>query len=58
MENDHSDLKNPSILEEMENIIEWVDQHPNARLQLFLIILEKAVSAIPVGLKCETRHSC
>lgn len=30
-ENDHSDLKNRFTLEEMENIIEWVDEHPNAR---------------------------
>jgi hypothetical protein len=30
-ENEHSDIKNPFTLEEMENIIEWVDQHPNAR---------------------------
>ncbi|CAF0878160.1 unnamed protein product [Rotaria sordida] len=30
-ETDHSDLKNRFTLEEMENIIEWVDEHPNAR---------------------------
>ncbi|CAF4695712.1 unnamed protein product, partial [Rotaria sp. Silwood2] len=30
-ENEHSDIKNRFTLEEMENIIEWVDQHPNAR---------------------------
>ena len=30
-ENNHSSLQNPFTLEEMENIIEWVDQHPNAR---------------------------
>ncbi|CAF1299200.1 unnamed protein product [Rotaria sordida] len=30
-ETDHSDLKNRLTLEEMENIIEWVDEHPNAR---------------------------
>ncbi|CAF2897702.1 unnamed protein product [Rotaria sp. Silwood2] len=30
-ENDHSDLKNRFTSEEMENIIEWVDQHPNAK---------------------------
>ncbi|CAF3723050.1 unnamed protein product [Rotaria sp. Silwood1] len=31
-ENEHSDIKNRFTLEEMENIIEWVDQHPNAGL--------------------------
>ena len=30
-ENNHSSLQNLFTLEEMENIIEWVDQHPNAR---------------------------
>ncbi|CAF3703768.1 unnamed protein product [Rotaria sp. Silwood1] len=30
-ENDQFYLKNRFTLEEMENIIEWVDQHPNAR---------------------------
>jgi hypothetical protein len=30
-ENEYSDIKNYFTLEEMENIIEWVDQHPNAR---------------------------
>jgi len=29
-ENEHSDIKNLFTLEEMENIIEWVDEHPNA----------------------------
>jgi hypothetical protein len=29
--NEHSDIKNHFTLEEMENIIEWVDQHLNAR---------------------------
>ncbi|CAF4005135.1 unnamed protein product, partial [Rotaria magnacalcarata] len=28
-ENEDSDIKNCFILEEMENIIEWIDQHPN-----------------------------
>ncbi|CAF1150664.1 unnamed protein product [Rotaria sp. Silwood1] len=31
-ENEHSDIKNRFTLQEMENIIEWVDQHPNAGL--------------------------
>jgi hypothetical protein len=30
-ENEHCDIKNHFTLEEMENIIEWVDEHPNAR---------------------------
>ncbi|CAF1238999.1 unnamed protein product [Rotaria sordida] len=30
-ENEHSDLRNRFTLDEMEKIIEWVDQHPNAR---------------------------
>ena len=30
-ENDQPDLKNHFTLEEMEMIIEWIDQHPNAR---------------------------
>jgi hypothetical protein len=30
-ENDHYYLQNQFTLEEMENIIEWVDEHPNAR---------------------------
>jgi hypothetical protein len=30
-ENEHSDLKNHFTLEEIEHIVEWVDQHPNAR---------------------------
>jgi hypothetical protein len=30
-ENEHSDLKNNFTLEEMENVIKWVDEHPNAR---------------------------
>ncbi|CAF1075577.1 unnamed protein product [Rotaria sordida] len=30
-ENEHYDIKNHFTLEEMENIIEWVDEHPNAR---------------------------
>ncbi|CAF1345520.1 unnamed protein product [Rotaria sordida] len=30
-ENEQFDLKSRFTLEEMENIIEWVDQHPNAR---------------------------
>jgi len=30
-ENGHFNLKNRFTLEEMENIIEWVDEHPNAR---------------------------
>jgi hypothetical protein len=29
-ENEHSDLKSCFTLEEMEKIVEWVDQHPNA----------------------------
>lgn len=29
-ENEYSDLKSSFTLEEMEKIIEWVDQHPNA----------------------------
>ncbi|CAF3709878.1 unnamed protein product [Rotaria sp. Silwood1] len=29
-ENEHSSIQNQFTLEEMENIIEWVDQHPNA----------------------------
>ncbi|CAF0972109.1 unnamed protein product [Rotaria sordida] len=31
-ENNHSGLQNCFTLEEMENIIVWIDQHPNARL--------------------------
>ncbi|CAF5023662.1 unnamed protein product, partial [Rotaria sp. Silwood1] len=31
-ENEHSSIQNQFTLEEMENIIEWVDQHPNARV--------------------------
>ncbi|CAF1545629.1 unnamed protein product [Rotaria sp. Silwood1] len=31
-ENQHSDIENRFTLEEMENIIEWVDQHPNAKI--------------------------
>ncbi|CAF3681222.1 unnamed protein product [Rotaria sp. Silwood1] len=31
-ENEHSDIKNRFTLAEMENIIEWVAQHPNAGL--------------------------
>lgn len=31
-ENEDSDIKNCFTLEEMENIIEWVDQHPNFRI--------------------------
>ena len=30
-ENGHFNLKNRFTLEEMKNIIEWVDQHPNTR---------------------------
>ncbi|CAF0934825.1 unnamed protein product [Rotaria sordida] len=30
-ENEYYDIKNHFTLEEMENIIEWVDEHPNAR---------------------------
>ncbi|CAF5027126.1 unnamed protein product [Rotaria sp. Silwood1] len=30
-ENEHGDLKNNFTLEEMENVIKWVDEHPNAR---------------------------
>ena len=30
-ENSHFNLQNRFTLEEMENIIEWVDQHPNTR---------------------------
>ncbi|CAF1461913.1 unnamed protein product [Didymodactylos carnosus] len=30
-ENEYSDIENRFTLEEMENIIEWIDQHPNAR---------------------------
>ncbi|CAF4269475.1 unnamed protein product, partial [Rotaria sordida] len=30
-ENEHSDLRNRFTLDEMEKIIEWVDQHSNAR---------------------------
>ncbi|CAF1424230.1 unnamed protein product [Rotaria sp. Silwood1] len=30
-EKEHSYIRNRFTLEEMENIIEWVDQHPNAR---------------------------
>jgi hypothetical protein len=31
-ETEQSDIKNRFTLEEMENILEWVDQHPNAEL--------------------------
>ncbi|CAF3842415.1 unnamed protein product [Rotaria sp. Silwood1] len=31
-ENEHSDINDHFILEEMEKIVEWVDQHPNAGL--------------------------
>ncbi|CAF5148341.1 unnamed protein product, partial [Rotaria sp. Silwood1] len=30
-ENNHSDMRNRFTTEEMENVIEWIDQHPNAR---------------------------
>jgi len=30
-EKENSGIQNQFILEEMENIIEWVDQHPNAK---------------------------
>ncbi|CAF1543992.1 unnamed protein product [Rotaria sordida] len=30
-ENEHYDIKNHFTLEEIENIIGWVDEHPNAR---------------------------
>jgi hypothetical protein len=31
-ENEHFDIQNQFTLEEMENIVEWVDQHPNAKI--------------------------
>ena len=31
-ENEDSHVTNRFTLEEMENVIEWVDQHPNAKL--------------------------
>jgi len=31
-ENEHSDVENHFTLEEMENIVEWVDQHPHAKI--------------------------
>ncbi|CAF3921063.1 unnamed protein product [Rotaria sp. Silwood1] len=32
-ENEHSDINDHFTLEEMEKIVEWVDQHPNAGLE-------------------------
>ncbi|CAF1437803.1 unnamed protein product [Rotaria sp. Silwood1] len=40
-ENEHSSIQNQFTLEEMENIIEWVDQHPNARQANRLSIILK-----------------
>ncbi|CAF4517114.1 unnamed protein product, partial [Didymodactylos carnosus] len=43
-ENDHSDIRNHFTTDEMEKIIEWVDQHPNARFATISHRFEKIKS--------------
>lgn len=31
--NEHSDVQNQFTLEEIKNIIEWIDQHPNSKFK-------------------------
>ncbi|CAF3778175.1 unnamed protein product [Rotaria sordida] len=44
-ENEHSDLRNRFTLDEMEKIIEWVDQHSNARFATLSHRFKKPVTS-------------